>query len=96
MSKSTFSSEYAVFRETIKDVRLRANLTQTDLATRLGRPQSYVSKFEAGERRLDFVETMAICNAIGLSLEDFVSELMLRLRQKQKGRSTQSRQGAGK
>ena len=96
MSKSTFSAEYSVFRETIKDVRLRAELTQTDLATRLERPQSYVSKFEAGERRLDFIETMAICDAIGLSLQDFVSELTSRLRQKQKGRSPQSRRGAGK
>lgn len=96
MSKSTFSSEYTVFRETLKDLRLRAAITQTDLATRLGRPQSHVSKFEAGERRLDVIETMAICDAIGVSFEDFISEFTARLRQRQKGRSTPSRRGVGK
>ncbi|MBI5760156.1 MAG: helix-turn-helix transcriptional regulator [Planctomycetales bacterium] len=96
MRKSTFSVEYTVFRETLKDLRLRAEVTQTDLATRIGHPQSHVSKFEAGERRLDVVETMAICNAIGVSFEDFVSEFTSRLRDKQKSRSTRSRRGVGK
>ena len=96
MSKSTFSSEYTVFRLTLKDIRLRSNVTQTDLAARLGRPQSYVSKFEAGERRLDVIETMAICDAIGVPFADFVSEFTARLRDKQKRRSTQVRKGVGK
>jgi len=96
MSKSKFSVEYTVFCQTLKDLRLRTNVTQTDLATRLGRPQSHVSKFEAGERRLDIVETMAICDAIGVSFESFVSEFTARLRHPQKGRTTRVRQGVGK
>ncbi|MFM9959623.1 MAG: helix-turn-helix domain-containing protein [Planctomycetaceae bacterium] len=96
MSKSTFSFEYTVFCQTLKDLRLRAEVTQTDLAVRLGHPQSHVSKFEAGERRLDVIETMAICNAIGVSFEDFISEFTSRLHDKQKRRSTQVRKGVGK
>ncbi len=96
MSKSRFSAEYAVFCQTLKDLRLQANVTQTDLAASLGRPQSHVSKFEAGERRLDVVETMAVCDAIGVSFESFVSEFTARLFHRKKRRSTQVRKGVGK
>ena len=96
MRKSKFSNEYKAFRETLKDLRLRAKVTQTDLATRLGHPQSHVSKFEAGERRLDIVETMAVCDAIGVSFENFVSEFTARLRPRQKGRPTNVLRGVGK
>lgn len=96
MSKSRFSAEYAVFCQTLKDLRLQANVTQTDLATSLGRPQSHVSKYEAGERRLDVVETMAVCDAIGVSFEDFVKEFTARLLPRKKRRPLQARQGVRK
>jgi transcriptional regulator with XRE-family HTH domain len=41
-----------------------ANLTQLDVANRLGRPQSFVSKYESGERRLDVVEFLEVCAAV--------------------------------
>ena len=44
-----------------------------ELATSLGKPQSYVSKYEAGERALDLLELKELCSAIGLPLTDFVS-----------------------
>jgi len=47
-------------------------LNQTELAGRLGKPQSFVSKYEAGERRLDDVELEQVCAALGLSLGEFV------------------------
>jgi transcriptional regulator with XRE-family HTH domain len=43
-----------------------------DLARRIGQPQSFVSKYESGERRLDLVELREICDAVGVSLEVFV------------------------
>jgi len=49
-----------------------ANLTQVALAKKLRRPQSFVSKYEIGERRLDLVELGEICAAMGISLGDFV------------------------
>ena len=44
----------------LREARLEAGLTQAELAARLGRPQSFVSKVEAGERRLDLVETIIV------------------------------------
>jgi len=43
-------------------------MTQTDLAHALGKPQSYVSKYESGERRLDIVELDDVCRALGVPL----------------------------
>lgn len=57
-------------RELLKQVRLEAGLRQVDLARRVGRPQSFVSKYEVGERRLDLVELSEICSAVGITLED--------------------------
>jgi len=54
--------------------RERAGLTQTDVAARLGRPQSFVSKYESGERRLDLVEFIKICNALGVESQAIVVE----------------------
>jgi transcriptional regulator with XRE-family HTH domain len=43
------------------------------VARKLGKPQSFVSRYEAGERRLDLVELHDVCNALGVSLVEFVS-----------------------
>jgi transcriptional regulator with XRE-family HTH domain len=48
------------------DARTSCGMTQTALASALGKPQSFVAKVEAGERRLDVVEFMAIADAIGV------------------------------
>ncbi|HEY6388986.1 MAG TPA: helix-turn-helix transcriptional regulator [Candidatus Acidoferrum sp.] len=40
----------------LKQARIDAGLTQTQVARKLSKPQSFVSKFESGERRIDFVE----------------------------------------
>jgi transcriptional regulator with XRE-family HTH domain len=50
-------------------------LRQHDLAERLGEPQSFVSKYETGERILDFVEVRDICRALGIPLVEFVRRL---------------------
>ena len=72
MSKSIFSAEYRIFRELLRELRLRKGLTQTDLSTALGMAQSFVSKYEMGERRLDFIEVDRICGELGVRLEVFV------------------------
>ncbi len=71
MRKSKFDQAEELFRELLKDLRQEKNLTQTQLAQRLGLPQSYVSKYETGERRLDFVETVFVCDALGIGVDDF-------------------------
>ena len=57
-------------------VRKSAGLTQMQLAQRLAVPQSFVSKYERGERRLDFTEFVEISEIIGLDLVVFISEYM--------------------
>ncbi|MDC2889204.1 helix-turn-helix transcriptional regulator [Psychrosphaera sp. 1_MG-2023] len=52
-------------RQYLKQLRDESGLTQGKLAEKLNKPQSYVSKYESGERNLDFVETIEICEACG-------------------------------
>jgi len=59
----------------LRQVRLEAGLRQVDVATKLGVPQSYVSNYESGERRLDVLELRDVCEIVGVSLPDFIKRL---------------------
>jgi transcriptional regulator with XRE-family HTH domain len=59
----------------LRQIRLDAKLRQVDLAKRLGQPQSFVSKYESGGRRLDILELRSLCKAAGITLEQFVAKL---------------------
>ena len=72
MSKSIFSREQERLQELLRSLRKDAGLTQVDLAKKLRRPQSFVSKYESGERRLDLVELHQICRAVNVSLGEFI------------------------
>ena len=72
MPKSIFSIQQEQLQKLLRQVRVDAGLTQSDLARRLGQPQSFVSKYESGERLLDIVELRRICKAVGVSLVDLV------------------------
>ena len=63
--KSVHSREQQLLRGLLVAARDQAGLTQQQLASRLGKPQSFVAKFEGGERRLDVVEFIVIVEAIG-------------------------------
>jgi transcriptional regulator with XRE-family HTH domain len=56
----------------LRELRAEAGLTQAQLAERLRRPQSYVSKYETGERRLDLIELEEVANAVGVTLTALV------------------------
>lgn len=73
MEKSIHTAEQKKLLRLLRQVRLGAGLRQIDLAERLGQPQSFVSKYELGERRLDLLELRQICQAVGISLTDFVT-----------------------
>lgn len=60
----------------IVDQRKRAGLTQTDLAGRLAKPQSFISKSENGERRLDFVEVVEWLSALEFDPVTFVQNVL--------------------
>lgn len=63
--KSVHSAEHQRLRDLLVTARDRAGLTQQTLAARLGKPQSFIAKYEGGERRLDVIEFIDIARAIG-------------------------------
>lgn len=75
MRKSTHTEQYNRFRLLLIEARKAAGLSQADLAERLGKPQSFVSKFERGERRLDVVEFRQVATAIGIEPLRFLRKL---------------------
>ena len=64
----------------LRDIRLDAGLTQSELASRLGTDQTFISKYESGERRLDILELRAACRAIGTDFVAFIRKLDKELR----------------
>lgn len=75
MTRSVFTGKYEAFRLLIIKARKSAGLTQTALARKLSRAQSYVSKYERGERRLDVIEFLEIARAIGANPCEILGEL---------------------
>ena len=74
MEKSTFTAEYEVLRKMLRAARKRAGLSQVQLAERLEESQSFISKCERGERRLDLVQLASFCRALGIGLSCFVED----------------------
>lgn len=93
MFKAKFTLADNVFRELLKDLRNQKNLTQRQLARGLKVPQSYVSKYETGERRLDFVETIYVCRALDTSIEEFVKLFSQRLANARPQRGAKTHEG---
>jgi len=75
VTKSAFSRKHAQFRKILVQARRDAGLTQVALAKKLGRPQSFVSKFERGERRLDVPEFLEVARALGLDPARTIADL---------------------
>jgi transcriptional regulator with XRE-family HTH domain len=59
----------------LTSLRTDLGLRQVDLAQKLRRPQSFVSKYESGERRLDLLEINEICIALHVSLSEVVARV---------------------
>ena len=68
MKKSIHDQRYIEVVALLRKARERAGRTQREVAQMLGRPQSYVSKVETCERRLDYVELLQICRVIPATL----------------------------
>ena len=75
MDKSPYSFYRERVQELLRKIRTEAGIRQADLAERLGRPQSFVSKYESGERRLDVIELWEVCRALEVPLVDFARRL---------------------
>jgi transcriptional regulator with XRE-family HTH domain len=73
MQKSLFTRDYQHFLRLLKSARRDSGLTQGELAERMSVTQSFVSKCERGERRLDIVELRVWCRALGTSFTAFIT-----------------------
>jgi transcriptional regulator with XRE-family HTH domain len=70
-----YSPRYGRFRALLRKVREEAGLSQTALAEKLGKAQTFVSKSELGERRIDFLETLDYCEACRVPVSQFIERL---------------------
>lgn len=75
MQKSIVTPDYRRFLALLRAARKDSGLTQAELAERLGETQTFVSKCERGERRLDVIETRTILTTLGVSFLDFFNTL---------------------
>ena len=66
--------QYELFLERLRRAREDAGLTQLEVSAQLGRPQSFISKCESGERRVDFVELQVLASIYGKPLRYFASD----------------------
>ena len=65
LKKFVHSADQVAFCDLMRQARTKAGLTQQELAKKLKKPQSFIAKYEGGERRLDVLEFLAVMRAIG-------------------------------
>ena len=85
MDKSVYTREYSELLSLLRETREKCGLTQVDLAGVLGKSQSFVSKCERGEARIDVIQLRTLCHALGTNLASFVSTLERRLSRNSRG-----------
>lgn len=80
MEKSFAARDYQILLDHLRKTRRSLGVTQVELATRIQETQSFVSKCERGERRLDVIELRQWCLALGTPLHAFLDDLETRLK----------------
>ncbi len=75
MTASVFTEKYIKFRKLLTAYRKYKSITQVELAELLSKPQSYISKYENGERRLDVIEFVEICEALQIDPIDVINQI---------------------
>lgn len=73
MPSSLHSHHYQIFRNLLVSAREKSGLTQIQIAERLGKPQSFISKYERGERRLDLTEFIELADVLEIDVVDFIN-----------------------
>lgn len=84
MKKSSHKKEYRALLEQLYRLRMGSGLRQDDLAAKLKVPQSFISKVESGERKIDFVELAEICKVCGSDIGEFTQEYLKVLKSESK------------
>lgn len=75
INPKTDQGKHLILRQMLIDARIAAGMNQSDVAKKLGKPQSYISKIELGTRRMDVVEFIEILEAINTDPELFFATL---------------------
>jgi len=78
MRPSIYSERHQRLRTLLREARLEKGLKQADLAAKLGVPQSYISKYESGERRLDVIEFIDLCEVLGVDESNIINAVRSR------------------
>jgi len=91
MARSTHEQQYQVFLTLLRELRLQAGITQNVLAKSLGNTQTFVSKIERGERRLDLVEFVEVCEALEIDPRVALEEFLARRRRPSTGKLARRR-----
>lgn len=71
MVNNLWDKKQKAFQIAVKKLRVDSKKTQQEVADILGKPQSYVSKYESGERKLDYLEVRDICEACNSNIYNF-------------------------
>ena len=82
MRKTGYDDAYKELREVLISARREAGVSQEKLAAKLGRAQTFVSKIELGERRLDLIELLVWADALGVDAREVVERLLKKVRPK--------------
>jgi transcriptional regulator with XRE-family HTH domain len=75
MNRSRQEIHRRLLQKTLREARTKAGLRQEDVAHKLGQPQSFVSKYETGERQLDLAELWDVCAVLGISLVSLIQQI---------------------
>lgn len=79
MRREIWDKNRETLRRKLREIRINAGLTQTDVAERLGTRQTFISKYEMGERNLDFIEVIMVCEACNFPPEELIRNLKIKL-----------------
>lgn len=86
MMKHKTELAYEVFRHHMIEIRKKAGMTQAHLANLLGKPQSFVAKYENGERRLDVIEFLSIAEVLNVDSYDVIRSLSAKIKEEERSK----------
>ena len=75
MITMSYDLRYDRLQKALIEARQSANLTQAEVSVRLNKPQSFVSKYESGERRLDIIELLEICSILSVDIHVIIERI---------------------
>lgn len=82
IKKTIHAKEYHVVIGMLRELREQKQLTQKGLADKIGSDQTFISKIEIGERRVDIIELKYICDALDIELVEFIKQVELKIKSK--------------